>query len=115
MASGRAQEASRVLTEAYELAVEHGDLWWLAEVCRLTAATRDHDAAVHLLERACAIARNQGAVSLELRAATDLAVRWIGTSRQDNARELLRTVRARSAGCNREDMTAADAVLTTLG
>jgi hypothetical protein len=64
-----------------------------------------------MLRRAAAIARDQGSRALELRAATDLARRWVDAARRDDAVALLAPLRARAGGCNPADVTAADEVL----
>ena len=64
-----------------------------------------------MLRRAATIARDQGSRALELRAATDLARRWVTAGRPDEAAGLLGRVRAEAGACNPADVTAADDVL----
>ena len=109
--SGRAAEASRVLAGARSLADAHGDRWWLAELWRLDAGLHAGPEGDAMLQRAATIARDQGSRALVLRAATDLARRWVTAGRPDEAAGLLGRVRAESGGCNPADVTAADDVL----
>ena len=109
--SGRLGEASRVLTEARSLADAHGDRWWLAELWRLDAPLHPEPDGEAMLRRAAAIAREQGSRALELRAAIDLARRWLETARGDDAAALLAPLRAEVGGCNPADVTAANEVL----
>lgn len=113
--SGRPAEASRVLVEARSLADAHGDRWWMAELWRLDARLHPEYDGEAMLGRAAAIAREQGSRALELRAAVDLARRWVEASRGDDATALLAPVRAEAGGCNPADMTAADEVLAGAG
>ena len=105
----RGEEAAQVLAQARAWAEERGDRWWLAELWRLDAAGRRAEDAEPMLDRALAVAGEQGAVALELRAATDLARRWHSTGR--DAEEVLGPVLARAAGCNRADVDAAEQLL----
>lgn len=109
--SGRTGEASRVVGEARSLAEAHGDRWWLPELWRLDATSRAGHEGEAMLERALTIAQEHGSRALELRAATDLARRWVDADRPDAATALLRPMRARANGCNPSDVTAADDVL----
>ncbi|PMR68844.1 ATP-binding protein [Halomonas heilongjiangensis] len=110
----RADEASRVLAEARAWAEQHGDRWWLAELWRLDATLRDIPEAEARLERALAIATEQDALALQLRAAIDLARRWVAAGRLAEASHLLGPLRPRAAGCNPAELAAADALLTRL-
>lgn len=110
--TGRTREASWGFAQARDWAEKHGDRWWLAELWRLNAALSDGTEAEAMLERALGIAREQGAVALELRTATDVARRWIESGRAAEAAALLAPVRAQAAGCNPADLAAADALVT---
>ena len=73
-------------------------------------------AAEAALRRALATAREQGARSFELRAATALARLWAGSGRPDEARELLAPVYAGLAGSRpTADLAAAGRQLSSLG
>jgi hypothetical protein len=109
--SERPDEASRVLAEARSLADARGDRWWLAELWRLDAGLHPGSDGEAMLRRAEAIARDQGSRALELRAAIDLARRWVDAGRVDDATALLGPLRAEAGGCNPADVTAADEVL----
>lgn len=110
--TGRTREASGVFTQARGWAEKHGDRWWLAELWRLDAALYAGTEAEAMLERALGVAREQGALALELRAATDVARRRIEAGRAAEAAALLAPVRSRAAGCNPADLAAADALVT---
>lgn len=109
--NGRTGEASRVVGDARSLAEAHGDRWWLPELWRLDAGFHAGDEGEAKLGRAIAIAHEQGSRALELRAATDLARRWVDTDRPDEATGLLGSRREGAGGCNPADVRAADDVL----
>ncbi|HEV2130334.1 MAG TPA: hypothetical protein VGR27_04505, partial [Longimicrobiaceae bacterium] len=76
--AGRAEEALAVLAELKVREESSGIVWWAAEIQRLHAAavalTPGGEAEAELLlRRALEVAREQQAISLELRIATDLA------------------------------------------
>jgi predicted ATPase len=72
----------------------------------------DPDAAEWLLAQAVETAREQGARSLELRAATSLARLWWRRGEPERGRELLAPVRSGFAGgFETPDLAAADALL----
>lgn len=110
--AGRTDEAGRVLADARRCSEREGDRWWLAELCRQEARLRDGDERRALLEQALAVAIEQGAAALELRAATDLSRHHVATGRGDEAVRLLEPVRSRVVEANRADLDAADEVLT---
>jgi predicted ATPase len=92
---GRIGEALRVVAEAIETAQATGERWYEAELHRLRAVlllqggdseTAEPEAG---LRRALALAREQGARALELRAAVSLAGLWSGQGRRAEALELL--------------------------
>lgn len=109
--AGHTGEASRVLADARTWADEHGDVWWLAELWRADAALRPDDETEAMLAQALAVAGEQRAVALELRAATDLARLRLEAGHPSEAIDLLEPVRARAGGCNPADVADADAVL----
>ena len=77
VATGRTEDATRVLAEVEVLMKQHGDVYWAPEQLRLSgrvaAAEGPPVEAVTAFERALQLARERGAHLLELRAATDLA------------------------------------------
>lgn len=109
--TGRRDEASRVLAAARSVADAHGDRWWMPELWRLDASLHTDPDGDAMLGRAAAIAREQGSLALELRAAIDRARRWVEAARGDDAAALLAPLRADAGGCNPADVTAADEVL----
>ena len=111
---GDAERARRVLGEARAWAHEAGDRWWLAELWRLEARLADDDEAGGLLERALEVAAEQGATTLELRAAVDRACRP-GDNGVVGAVARLREVRARIPDPAPTDAAAADSLLAPTG
>jgi tetratricopeptide (TPR) repeat protein len=114
---GHTDEADRLADEALGLVESTGDRMWAAETHRIKARVIDRRAgeglspaarneAVAHLERAMAIARQQGSRSLELRAAVDLAHLLRAAGRAADARQL---VASRAAGFA-ADEAAADLV-----
>jgi predicted ATPase/DNA-binding winged helix-turn-helix (wHTH) protein len=72
--------------------VEAGTVGWCApEVLRVHG---ERLASEPLLLRALSLARRQGALAWELRAATSLAAAWLAAGRRDDARDLLATTLA---------------------
>jgi class 3 adenylate cyclase/predicted ATPase len=92
---GGTHEGLRVLSEALALVDNTGERWWEAELYRLkgelllTFAAEDQAAAASCFHQALAIARRQGAKSLELRAALSLSQLWQRQGQRDEARQLL--------------------------
>lgn len=107
----RPDEAGRVLGEARDWAETYGDYWWLPELWRLDAASCPAGEAEERLRRALAIATQQGALALQLRAALDLAHRHLTAGRHEAARDLLAPLRTRATGCNPAELAALDALL----
>ncbi|TRW96964.1 AAA family ATPase [Candidatus Methylobacter oryzae] len=93
---GQIAEALDVLDEALTEGDKKNDHHFEAELHRLkgeclTALCR-HDKAEACFNRALAVSREQGAKSLELRAATSMARLWLGQGRQAEAKTLLEDV-----------------------
>jgi predicted ATPase/DNA-binding winged helix-turn-helix (wHTH) protein len=100
-AVGCVDEALDAAAEAVERASRNHNYWCLPEALRIRgglfvlqggdaiAAAEDH------FRQALDLARRQGALSWELRAATSLARLWRGQARRDQARELLASVYGR--------------------
>ena len=109
--SGHRAEAALVLADARTRALAKGDRWWLAELWRLDADLHSVEHAEVMLDRALAVATEQGAVALMLRAATDLADRKRQAGKSREAAALLAPVRARARGCNPLELDAVDALL----
>lgn len=92
---GRIQEAQDAVIEALALVQTYGERWWEAELHRtmgvllLELSPENGKDAEASFERALQLAGDQGARSVELRAATSLARLWRerGTSRE--AQDLL--------------------------
>jgi DNA-binding winged helix-turn-helix (wHTH) protein/tetratricopeptide (TPR) repeat protein len=106
--AGRYEEALDMLDQAFALTRERGERWWEPELHRLFgefhgrasqsgdvrvvqiyAARGTSEAAV---SRALELAREMGAKSLELRAATTLSRIWNGQGKSDAARQLVTLV-----------------------
>jgi predicted ATPase len=90
-------EALVVLAEAATLIDETNERYYEAEVCRIRGAlilaqAGERIEAGRALQTALEIARTQGAKSLELRAAHDLAVLWAESGQRQKAYALLNTV-----------------------
>jgi predicted ATPase len=118
---GRIEEALRVVAEAIETAQVTGERWYEAELHRLRAVlllkggdseTAEAEAG---LRRALALARQQGARALELRAAVSLAVLWSDQARRSEALELLAPVYGGfAAGFDTADLRRARTLLDGL-
>ena len=91
--AGRPDEALSLVDEALAETESTGEAWREAEsLClkgELLQALGQTETAGDFLLQAAERAREQGARSLELRAATDLGVLWRGGARQEEARRLL--------------------------
>ena len=97
LANGMDQEASRALSMAFDLVERTGERWWEAELHRLRGQIltktngRTQEAEI-CYQNALQIAREQGARSLELRAATSLSQLWFDQNKEQDARNLLEPV-----------------------
>lgn len=119
---GRIEEALRVVAEAIETAQATGERWYEAELHRLRAVlllqggdSETAEAEAGLL-RALALAREQGARALELRAALSLAGLWSGQGRRSEAWGLLAPVYGGfTEGFDTADLRSARALLEGLG
>ena len=87
-----------MLADGLALGDRTGSQYWAAELHRLRgelllqAAAENHERAETCLHQALAVAREQQAKSLELRAATSLARLWRDQGRRTEARDLLAPV-----------------------
>lgn len=120
--TGRTADALRALDEALEAAAAMRERFWEAEIHRLRGellregATREPDTAEDELRLALAIAKDQGARSLELRAAVSLARLLEERGARQEARELLSAARSGlHEGSGTADVLAADDLLRKLG
>jgi DNA-binding SARP family transcriptional activator len=109
----RPGEAAKVLAEAHAEAERHADRWWLPELWRLQARLDPGPAGADRLRQAVSIAREQGATSLALRAAVDLAARITDGADAVAARDLVASLRASCVGGSPE-LQALDARMDAL-
>jgi predicted ATPase len=117
----RLDEALRVVGEALETAQRTGERWYEAELQRLRAVlllqtgNSETDEAEAGLRRALALAREQGAHALELRAAVSLAGFWGAQGGRSKALDLLQPVYGGfTKGLDMADLRAALALLDAL-
>ncbi|MFQ5694899.1 MAG: AAA family ATPase, partial [Terriglobia bacterium] len=94
LASGMVGEALHASDKAFALVERTGERWWEAELHRLrgrclTKASGHAEEAETCYRNALRIAREQGAKSLELRAATSLSRLWCDQEKRQEARNLL--------------------------
>ncbi len=115
---GRIQEGLDAVAEAERLLTTTEEIRWAPEVYRmrgrllLARSPAERPAAESSLAAAVAEARAQGAVSLELRAATDLARLYLSDQRSIQGRDLLGPLLARIAeGSGLPDLDDARQVL----
>jgi len=115
---GTADDALATLSAAIGFSRQHHCSYWEAELLRLEGEVRSSRAeagALEVLDRAIAVAHEQGARMLELRAATS-AARWLGE--QGRAQEGVARLEPLVAGVeSREesyDVTAARDLLAAL-
>jgi predicted ATPase len=126
--AGQTEAGLTVLAEARAMIERTGEHSWEAEVYRLqgellceqekaqrTVGTKSH-AAGERLQQALAIARQQQAKSLELRAAMSLCRLWQQQGKYADARQLLSTVyNWFTEGLDTADLRAATALLAAQG
>jgi predicted ATPase len=92
---GQAAEGLRLLAEALATVNQHGERFYEAELYRLkgelllTGSVEPHAEALACYHQALAIARDQRAKSLVLRAALSLSRLWQRQGKRANARQLL--------------------------
>ena len=119
-ALGQSGDKARGLTAidaALTRCEQSGEAWYLAELHRIRGELLPApDAAEAAFARAVEIARGQGALAWELRAAVSLAKLWHGQNRTPDARHLLAPVYARfTEGFQMPDLLAAADLLKDLG
>jgi predicted ATPase len=92
-AAGQIDAAFVALDRAADVAAATSEMFFQAELHRLRGALLiekgEHSGAEAWLRRATALAQSQGAKSVELRAAMNLARLWCDQGRHTEARELL--------------------------
>jgi len=119
-AAGQLAEARSTVATALAVAEQTGQLFFDADLHRLDGdlliamGGADDDAAARY-HRALAIAREQGARSFELRAATSLARLWRDQGKRAEARDILAPVYAWfTEGFDTQDLIDAKALLAEL-
>ena len=116
---GRLGEAETTIVGALDAARARNEGWCLPEVMRvhasvLNAQGRTGEAEASLME-SIELARDIGALSWRLRAATDLAKLWCARSRSDDAREMLLLIYNEfTEGFQTRDLLLAKGLLATL-
>jgi predicted ATPase len=121
-AAGQVAQALATIDEALAKSERDEERWWFAELLRIKAAAMlsaegsgGAAAAEAHLQDALSWTRRQGALSLELRCATDLARLWHQQGRAAPARDLLAPIYARfTEGFATADLEAAKALLGSL-
>ena len=113
LGAGRCEEALAVTDEGLRLAEASGDLWWQADLYRLQGEAQTQRALAQAsFERALAVARQQGSLMLELRAATRLSRLVSGKPEKDAAIARLREIYGRFyEGFDTVDLRAAAALM----
>lgn len=123
LAEGAVREGLKAIEEGLAFVEARGERLWEAEIhrvkgelLRLQGEGGGEGARAEAgFQKALAVARRQGARSLELRAATSLARFWSGSGRSDESRELLAPVYAGfSEGFETLDLQDAKALLDAL-
>jgi predicted ATPase/DNA-binding SARP family transcriptional activator len=117
--AGHIAQALATIDEALAKCERDEEHWWIAELLRIKAEVKlsaegaDAAAAAEAhLQDALSWTRRQGALSLELRCATDLARLWHQQGRPAPARDLLAPIYARfTEGFATADLEAAKALL----
>jgi predicted ATPase len=115
----RTAEGLAAVNEALALADASGQHYWTAELHRLKGALvlqgGDRSGAEASFREALAVARRQGAKSLELRAAMSASRLWARDGKPGDAHDLLADVYAWfTEGFDTADLRAAEALLTEL-
>jgi predicted ATPase len=91
--AGGRDEALDLIATAHEVAAEHGEQFYSAELCRiegtLSGRGAEKEKSEALLKRAIELARSQKARALELRSAIELARLWCDRGRTREACDLL--------------------------
>ena len=117
--AGHVTQALATIDEAIGKSERDGERWWIAELLRIKAELVQMaggpdagPAAEAQLLLTLDVARRQGASSIELRGATDLARLWHRRGRTEAARELLAPLHGRfTEGFDTADLRAAKSLL----
>ena len=117
--AGQTSEGLVTVNEAIQRAERTAEGWIFAELLRvkgeLLQAIQASPEAEECFQQAGEIAREQGALAWELRAATSLARLWHGQNRRSEALALLQPVYDRfTEGFDTADLKAAKVLLDTL-
>jgi predicted ATPase len=120
---GQVAQALATIDEALTKSERDEELWWIAELLRIKAellllaeGPGAASAAEEQFQQALAWAREQGALSMELRCATGLARLWHRQGRIEPGRELLAPVYGRfTEGFGTADLRAAKMLLHGFG
>ena len=119
---GQREKGLSCIAEAHTLVQQTGERWWEAELHRLQGelllqqATPDVVQGEACFHQALAVARQQQAKSLELRAAMSLSRLWQLQGRRQKARQLLEEVYGWfTEGFDTKDLQEAEALLSALG
>jgi len=122
LASGQPDEALAAANEAVRRCEDSNAFWWLPEAVRIEGEVRlrlnqpQTAQAEADFRRSLDLARNQGALSWELRAAASLARILQGQNRPADAKDILRPVYRRfTEGFGTADLQSAKALLDALG
>ncbi len=118
---GQIEEGLGVLTETLVMLDKTREHWWEAELHRLkgelllAVSSENYLQAEACFRQGCEIARGQGAMSLELRAAMSLSRLWQGREQNEEARQMLAQVYARfTEGFDTPDLKEARRLLDEL-
>jgi predicted ATPase len=118
---GHSEDGLRALAEAYALVEQHEERWWEAEIHRLRGVVHLRQPGAPQAEaetcfcQALAVARQQQAKSLELRAAMSLARLWQHQGKRTEAYDLLVPIYGWfTEGFDTADLQEAKALLETL-
>jgi predicted ATPase len=119
-AAGQSQESISTLEQAISTAEGTGERWYSAELWRdmgllYVKTTSRTEMAEEAFQKAIAVARDQGSLCFELRAATNVAQLWHCQGKRDAARDLLGAIYSSfTEGFDTADLQAARALLTEL-
>jgi DNA-binding SARP family transcriptional activator len=123
MRVGLLERGLAALTESIELGQKTGERWLEAEALRLKAelllqksepGTADEYRQIeNILQAACELARQQGAMLLELRATTSLCRFWLRQKRGQDGKQMLREILNKfTEGLDSKDLRSAMTVLS---
>ena len=120
LCQGRIEEAREIIAQAIEYEQRQGERWCRPELQRVDASVLFHSGeplrAEKRLQQGLAEARAMGALTFELRIATDLAAHWIATGRRIKAERLLTPIyRKFTEGFETQDLVAASCLIQRTG